>query len=75
MEALLFIGLDSDRIHFLLVEYPHEIELCFPCDDRKAFQSWSWGLEAAQLSLRDVYGKPSILGLPIAFTMFLLHVG
>lgn len=48
--GLPFVGLDSQRIHFLLVKYPHEIELYFSSDGGKAFHSWSWGLNAAPLS-------------------------
>lgn len=50
MIGLPFIGLDSERIHFLLVKYPHEIELHFSPSNGKAFHSWSWGLDAAPLS-------------------------
>jgi hypothetical protein len=44
--ALPCIGLDSERIHFLLVKYPHEIELHFPPSNAMSFHSWDWGLDA-----------------------------
>ncbi|WP_035547050.1 hypothetical protein [Burkholderia sp. 9120] len=48
--GLPFVGIDSERIHFLLVKYPHEIELHFSSNGGKAFHSWSWGLNAAPFS-------------------------
>lgn len=48
--GLSLIGLDPDRIHFLLVKYPHEIEVHFSPSGGSAFRSWSWGLDAAPLS-------------------------
>lgn len=50
MMGLSCIGLDSQRIHFALVKYPHEIELHFSPSGGRAFHSWSWGLDAAPLS-------------------------
>jgi hypothetical protein len=43
-------GLDSERIHFLLVKYPHEIGLHFTTAAGKGTHSWSWGVNAAPLS-------------------------
>jgi hypothetical protein len=48
--ALPHIGLDSERIHFLLVKYPHEAELNFTSADGKIVHDWSGGLNAAPLS-------------------------
>lgn len=48
--GLSLVGLDSQRIHFFLVKYPHEIELYFSHDSGRAVHSWSWGLNAAPLS-------------------------
>ncbi|WP_233874581.1 hypothetical protein [Paraburkholderia adhaesiva] len=48
--GLLAMGLDSERLHFLLVKYPHEMELHFSPSHGRAFQSWSWGLDAVPLS-------------------------
>lgn len=44
------VGLDPDRIHFLLVKYPHEIEVHFSTSGEKTVHRWSWGLDAAPLS-------------------------
>ncbi|WP_028218101.1 hypothetical protein, partial [Paraburkholderia oxyphila] len=44
------IGWDPDRVHFLLVKYPHEIEVHFSTSGEKAVHNWSWGLDAAPLS-------------------------
>jgi hypothetical protein len=48
--SLPHIGLDSERVHFLLVKYPHEAELHFTSADGKVIHNWSWGLNAAPLS-------------------------
>jgi hypothetical protein len=55
ISALPHIGLDSERIHFLLVKYPHEAELNFTSADGKIIHDWSWGLNAAPLSLGIAY--------------------
>lgn len=53
--ALSFVGLDPDRIHFLLVKYPHEIEVRSSTSGENAVHSWSWGLDAAPLSSGIAY--------------------
>ncbi|MBN3728390.1 hypothetical protein [Burkholderia sp. Ac-20379] len=50
MMALPAIGLDSQRVHFLLVKYPHEIALHLEPHGTETFHMWSWGLNAAPLS-------------------------
>jgi len=42
--------IDLDSIHFFVVKYPHELELHLLRSDRRAFRSWSWGLDAAPLA-------------------------
>lgn len=53
--GLSLVGLDPDRIHFLLVKYPHEIEVHFSSSGENAVHSWSWGLDAAPLSSGVTY--------------------
>lgn len=43
------LGLDPDRIHFLLVKYPHQIEVSSTAGEGVR-RNWSWGLDAAPLS-------------------------
>lgn len=53
--ALSSLGLDPDRIHFLLVKYPHEIEIRSSISGKHTVYSWSWGLDAAALSSGVAY--------------------
>jgi hypothetical protein len=46
IKALWFVGLDPDRIHFLLVKYPHELQIHFSPGGEQAYRSWDWGLDA-----------------------------
>jgi hypothetical protein len=46
IKELWLIGLDPDRIHFLLVKYPHELQIHFSPDGEQASRSWDWGLDA-----------------------------
>lgn len=48
--GLALVGLDPDRIHFLLVKVPHEIEIGALHDGKAAPHSWSWGLAAMPFS-------------------------
>lgn len=53
--AMSLVGLDPDRIHFLLVKYPHELELRASTSGATTVHSWSWGLDAAPLSAGIAY--------------------
>ena len=53
--ALSSVGFDPDRIHFLLVKYPHEIEIHSSISGKNAVHSWSWGIDAAPLSSGIAY--------------------
>ncbi|MCS6496808.1 hypothetical protein NX905_21420 [Burkholderia thailandensis] len=55
MLAMSRVGLDPDRIHFLLVKYPHEIEVHASGSAGHVVRSWSWGLDAAPFSAGVAY--------------------